>query len=105
MGFSTTARHEVKRKETKKSAAAAATNLLGEFDAVDGEEPVAERLDGAVSRESRGPLGRGLAGLGDGARGEQRHVAATAGAGEEDREARGESHVRDGEDEVRADRA
>lgn len=69
------------RRTRVRSRKKKATNLLGEFDAVDGEEPVAERVDGAVSRESRGPLWRGLAGLGDGARGEQRHVAAAAGAG------------------------
>jgi hypothetical protein len=80
------------------------TNLLGEFDAVNGEEPVAERLDGAVAREVRSPLGRGVAGLRDGARGEQRHaIALGAGAaGEEGRQARGEARVRGGQDGGRA---
>jgi hypothetical protein len=74
------------------------TNLLGEVDVLDGEQPVAERLDGAVGAEARGPLRRGLAGLGDGARGEQRHVAPSRGG--EGRESPGERGGGEREDEA-----
>jgi hypothetical protein len=44
----------LKRKEVKKSTVCCqqATKFLGEFNAVDGEEPVVERLNGGVAHEA-----------------------------------------------------